>query len=65
MVREQPVPALAAGSTCDTTALTRNVDLGHKSKIDGTPTLIFINGTRVPGAIDAKQVEANLTEAKG
>ena len=64
MVREQPVPAVAAGSACDSTALTRNVDLGHKHKIEGTPTLIFSNSTRIPGAIDAKQVESALSDAK-
>jgi thiol:disulfide interchange protein DsbC len=63
MVRDQP--ASAAAAMCDTTALTRNVELGRTYKITGTPTLIFSNGVRVPGAIDAKQVEKLLTEAKG
>jgi thiol:disulfide interchange protein DsbC len=61
MVREQSVPA--APATCDTSALIRNVDLGKKHKIEGTPTLIFSNSTRIPGAIDAKTVEEQL--AKG
>ena len=60
MVRDQ-VPA-AAG--CDTNALARNVELGRKHKISGTPTLIFTNGNRVPGAVDDKQVEKMLAEAK-
>jgi len=63
MVRDQPVPAAAA--MCDTSALTRNVELGRTYKITGTPTLIFTNGSRVPGAIDAKQVEKLLAESKG
>ena len=46
-------------------ALTRNVELGRNFKITGTPTLIFVNGNRVPGAVDAKQVEKLLTDAKG
>jgi thiol:disulfide interchange protein DsbC len=62
MVRDQPVPALAAG--CDTTALTRNVELGRSHKITGTPTLIFTDGNRVPGAIDPKQLEKLLSDAK-
>ncbi len=62
MVREQPAPA--AATMCDTTALTRNVELGKVFKITGTPTLVFINGNRVPGAIDNKQVEKLLAEAK-
>ena len=63
MVRDQP--ASAAAAMCDTTALTRNVELGRTYKITGTPTLIFSNGTRVPGAIDSKQVEKLLAGAKG
>ena len=63
MVRDQPVAA--AATSCDTAALARNVDLGHKHKIDGTPTLIFSNSVRVPGAIDTKQIESNLSEIKG
>ena len=62
MVRDQPVAPAAA--TCDTAALTRNVELGRGYKINGTPTLLFIDGSRVPGAIDAKQVEKYLTDAK-
>lgn len=62
MVRDQAVPASAA---CDTSALARNNELGRKHKISGTPTLFFIDGTRAPGALDAKQVEKLLTEAKG
>jgi thiol:disulfide interchange protein DsbC len=63
MVRDQPAPAAVAN--CDISALTRNVELGRYHKITGTPTLIFIDGARVPGAVDAKQVEKMLTEAKG
>lgn len=63
MVRDQP--ASSAAAMCDTTALTRNVELGRTYKITGTPTLIFTNGSRVPGAIDSKQVEKLLAESKG
>lgn len=62
MVRDQPPPAAAA--MCDTSALARNVELGRAYKITGTPTLVFVNGSRVPGAIDAKQVEKHLAEAQ-
>ena len=60
MVRDQ-TPAVAS---CDTAALERNVELGHKHKITGTPTLIFIDGARIPGAIGAAEVEKHLAEAK-
>lgn len=60
MVRDLDV----APATCDTAALTRNVEMGRKYKITGTPTLIFQDGTRVPGAITQQQVEKFLTAAK-
>lgn len=62
MVRDQAVPT---GTSCDTSALARNNELGRKHKITGTPTLFFVDGTRAPGALDAKQVEKLLSETKG
>jgi len=55
-------PATAA-SGCDVTALQRNVEFGRKYNITGTPTLIFSDGTRTPGAIPAEQVEKQLAAA--
>ncbi len=54
-----------AAASCDTSALQRNLAFGRKHKITGTPTLIFANGTRVPGAIGAQEVEKRLAEAGG
>lgn len=59
MVRDR-IPAAA---TCDTSALQRNLAFGKKYKITGTPTLIFADGSRVPGAIPAKDVEKRLGES--
>jgi thiol:disulfide interchange protein DsbC len=61
MVRDQPANA----ANCDTAALTRNTEFGRAYKITGTPTLFFIDGTRVPGAVDAAQVEKMLSGNKG
>ena len=60
MVRDQAMPA----ASCDTSALARNLEFGKKYKITGTPTLVFADGTRVPGAIGATQVEKLLADAK-
>lgn len=60
MLREQP----PAAASCDSSALNRNLEFGKKHKITGTPTLIFADGTRVPGAVSAAQVEKMLAEAK-
>jgi thiol:disulfide interchange protein DsbC len=62
MVRDALPSAAASG--CDASALARNVEVGHKYKITGTPTLIFEGGARVPGAIGKEQVEKLLAEAK-
>ncbi|MFC3684286.1 DsbC family protein [Hydrogenophaga luteola] len=53
-----------APASCDTAALARNLEFGKKNRITGTPTLIFANGARVPGAIGADRVEKLLAEAK-
>src|SRR5204863_7830859 len=42
---------------CDITALERNVEFGRKYKIDGTPTTIFADGSRKPGAMPLDQIE--------
>ena len=60
MLREQA--AGAANSACDTAAIARNVELGRKYKITGTPTLLFVNGARIPGAVDNARVEQALAD---
>ena len=60
MLREQ----MPANANCDSSAIARNVELGKKHKITGTPTLIFADGSRVPGAINAQQIEKYLTDIK-
>jgi len=52
-------------ASCDNDALQRNLAFGKKHKITGTPTLIFGNGERVPGAVPAQEVERRLAEAGG
>jgi thiol:disulfide interchange protein DsbC len=60
MVRD----AAPKAANCDTTALERNVEFSRKYKINGTPTLVFVDGTRVPGAISTAQIEKQLNDAK-
>ena len=62
MVRDQAAaPALPK---CDASALMRNVEMGKKYKITGTPTIIFADGSRVPGAIGAADIEKHLAGIK-
>ncbi|KAF1049862.1 DsbC family protein [Xylophilus sp.] len=60
MLRDKP----PAAASCDTAALQRNLALGRKHKINGTPTLLFADSSRVPGAIGAREVEQHLARAQ-
>lgn len=60
MLRDQaPTP-----TGCDTAALKRNVDFGQKQRINGTPTTIFADGSRISGAVEMAQIEKLLSPAK-
>jgi len=59
MLADKKPPA----AECDTAALQRNLAFGRQYKVTGTPTLIFADNKRVPGAISAQTVEENLTAA--
>lgn len=60
MVAGKNIPA----GNCDTAAIARNLEFARKYQITGTPTLIFADGSRVPGALTAAQVEQSLAQAK-
>ena len=49
---------------CDTAALARNVALGRKHKVTGTPALVFEDGKRVPGAMSPAEVEKQLVASR-
>jgi len=55
-------PAKAMGA-CDTSALDRNVALGNRHRVTGTPAVVFEDGSRAPGAIPAEQLESRLLAA--
>ena len=48
---------------CDSSAVERNLALGQKYRVQGTPAIVFENGVRKPGALPAAQVEKLLVEA--
>ena len=52
----------APAASCDTAAITRNVEFGKKHKITGTPTLFLADGSRIPGAMPAADVEKLLAK---
>lgn len=53
-----------AAAECDISAIKRNREFGQKYNITGTPTLIFADGSRAPGAVGAQEVEKMLLNAK-
>lgn len=42
------------------TPIERNIELGRKHRIAGTPAIIFEDGSRVPGMLNAAQLEQKL-----
>lgn len=63
MIRGQAISP-AAQAQCDVSSIERNLAFGRKHKITGTPTIIFENNQRVPGAIGLAQVEQLLNAKK-
>jgi thiol:disulfide interchange protein DsbC len=49
---------------CDTSALQRNLALGQKFRVTGTPALVFEDGKRVPGALPPAEVEKRLAAGR-
>jgi len=56
--------ALSGKSDCDTSAVQKTVELGHRLSISGTPTLFFADGDRIPGAVPVAQIEKKLDQAQ-
>lgn len=54
------VPAQAS---CDTSAVEKNVALGQKLRINGTPTLFLADGSRIGGYVPAAELEKALAAA--
>ncbi len=48
---------------CDSSAIERNSALARKHKVNGTPAVVFEDGTRAPGAIPAAEVERRIATA--
>ena len=47
------------------TPVARNLALARKHKINGTPAIIFEDGSRVPGALGAEPLEKQLDASRG
>ena len=52
-----------AAPSCET-PIDKNLAFGREKRIQGTPTLFFEDGERIPGAMSKEQVEKRLVDAK-
>lgn len=53
-----------AATSCDTSAIQRNLALGQKYRVTGTPTSFLPDGTRLPGAVPLEKIEQALANNK-
>jgi len=65
--------ALSGKTSCDTAAINKNLEFGQSLKslitgapapISGTPTIIFADGERFPGALPLAEIEKKLASIK-
>lgn len=49
---------------CDTTAIDKNLALGQKLGVTGTPTIILADGRRLPGALPTEQLEKEISAVR-
>jgi thiol:disulfide interchange protein DsbC len=49
--------------SCDASALERNLAFSQKHRVNGTPALVFEDGTRVPGALPLDKLEKQLAQS--
>ena len=47
-------------SDCDTTAVQKSIETGRRLAINGTPTIFFADGERIPGAVPIARIEQKL-----
>ena len=60
MVRDQVV----ADGTCSAAPIEKNLAFGQSKRIQGTPTIFFEDGDRVPGVMSMADLEKKLSGAK-
>ena len=46
---------------CDTAAVQKTVETGRRLAINGTPTIFFADGERIPGAVPVAKIEQKLS----
>lgn len=55
----------AVAGRCDTSALDRNLALGRKHGVNGTPSIVLENSERIPGVIGVEELEKKFAALNG
>lgn len=56
--------APSGSGSCDTSAIDKNLALGHGMNVTGTPTIILADGRRLPGAVSADALARALDKVR-
>lgn len=64
MVEAKVPAAVPASAKCDTAAIDKNLALGRKLRVNGTPTIFLADGSRIGGYVSAAELEKNLSQVK-
>jgi len=59
----EKLPPSTGEAKCDSGAIARNIELGRKHRVQGTPAAVFTDGTRLPGAVPLDKLERQLAVA--
>ncbi len=59
----EKLPPSVGDAKCDADALGRNVALGQKHRVQGTPAAVFEDGSRLPGAVPLDRLEQQLAKS--
>ena len=57
-----PIPD--SNSSCDSSVVDKNLELGNTLGIQGTPTIFLADGRRLPGFVTAEELKKNIASTK-
>lgn len=64
MVEAKAPATVPASAKCDTGAIDKNMALGRKLRISGTPTIFLADGSRIGGYVTVAELEKTLGQVK-
>ena len=64
MVEAKAPAAVPASAKCDISAIEKNLALGRKLRIQGTPTIFLTDGSRIGGYVTVAELDKTLGQVK-